>query len=64
MKKYTERRVEMKIGSHVSNNGFRMLLKPLNYLPLFNVDFNKVLLYSFEFAIYSITSFGTSFADS
>lgn len=30
-------------------------IKSLNYLPLFNVPFNKVLLYSFEFALYSIT---------
>lgn len=30
-------------------------IKLLNYLPLFNVPFSKVLLYSFEFAIYSVT---------
>ena len=30
-------------------------IKVLNFLPLFNVPFTKVLLISFEFAIYSIT---------
>lgn len=30
-------------------------IKGLNFLPLFNVPFTKVLLVSFEFAIYSIT---------
>ena len=30
-------------------------IKFLNYLPLFNISFDKVLLYSFEFAIYSVT---------
>ena len=30
-------------------------VKSLNFLPLFNVPFNKILLTSFEFAIYSIT---------
>ena len=30
-------------------------IKALNFLPLFNVPFDKVLLVSFEFAIYSIT---------
>ena len=30
-------------------------IKSMNFLPLFNVPFNKVLLISFEFAIYSIT---------
>ena len=30
-------------------------IKSLNYLPLFNVPFNKVLLYSFEFSLYSVT---------
>lgn len=39
----------------ISSVALVTVVKPLNYLPLFNVSFKRIILSAFEFALYSVT---------